>query len=49
VKQFLFQPAAYPQLREFFGKVHAGDEGQVVLRTGAAAAESKAVEIKKPE
>ena len=49
VKQFLFQPSAYPQLREFFGKVHAGDEGQVVLRTGAMAAESKAVEIKKPE
>jgi len=49
VKQFLFQPSAYPQLREFFGKVHAGDEGQVVLRTGAMAAESKSAETKNPE
>jgi hypothetical protein len=54
VKQFLFQPAAYPGLREFFTKVHAGDEGQVVLRTGATTAQSNgaegaSVEMKKPD
>jgi hypothetical protein len=41
VKQFLFQPEAYPKLREFFGTVHAGDEAQTVLQMARPQAEAK--------
>lgn len=36
-----FKPALYDELRDFFGKVQAGDDSQTVLRRGAAVAEGK--------
>ncbi len=33
ISQFMFEPAQYPELREFFGKVETGDQFQTVLST----------------
>lgn len=41
LKQFLFDPKVYGDLKSFFGKVQAGDEAQSVLRQGGAVASQK--------
>jgi hypothetical protein len=36
ISQFMFEPAQYPELKEFFAKVEAGDQSQAVLSSSSA-------------
>lgn len=36
ISQFMFEPAQYPELKEFFAKVEAGDQSQAVLSSSPA-------------
>jgi len=36
ISQFMFEPAQYPELKEFFAKVEAGDQSQAVLNSSPA-------------
>jgi len=36
ISQFMFEPEQYPELKEFFAKVEAGDQSQAVLSSSSA-------------